>query len=580
MPVFLFILLMCLSTVNAEEQNILQSDSTSNSFNTYNSEIGNNSNEFSENIVNSNNSSGNFMAAGSEDSYFNVDQIKDAASRVKNDVDNNYTLPENVTINGTTVNMAQFLELMMTATLQINSGNTNPIPLRTFNLPTNPVDDIRAGNIAISEYLKIANDLKTYMDSTGKTPDYQYQTSLGIHLGFQNCVYMFSFILYVNKVGNYLPNFVPMKPWSSIAGQTAGIIPNGPKFSLDQIRDAATTVKNNVESNCKLPDNVTINGTTINMAQFLELLTSATLQISSGNTNPIPLRTFNLPGNSVDDVRVGNIVISEYLKIANDLKGYMDSTGKTPDYQYQTSIGTHLGFQNCVYMFSFILYANKVGNYLPNFVPMKPWSSIVGQSAGLIDNGPKFSIDQISAAAVTVKNQVESNNNLPDNVTINGTTINMAQFLELLTTASLRINSGNTNPIPLRTFNLPGNSVDDIRAGVLSKSEYLKIANDLKGYMDSTGKTPDYQYQTSLGIHLGFQNCVYMYSIILYVYKTGNYLPDLVGIKSWSSIVSQSAGIIPNGPKFSIDQISAAAVTVKNQVESNNNLPDNVTLNG
>ncbi|MGZ7116535.1 MAG: glycosyl hydrolase family 18 protein, partial [Methanobacterium sp.] len=275
--------------------------------------------------------------------YFTIGQITDAAASLNAYVERYYTLPANVTINGTTMNMAQFLELMMTATQQINNKNNNPILLRTFNLPTNPLDDIKSGNIQIAEYLKIANDLKTYMDSTGKTPDYQYQTSLGTHLGFQNLVYMYSFILYVNKVGNYLLNFVPMKPWSSIGGQSAGIIPNGPTFTIDQIKDTATTIRNYVESKNKLPDNITINGTTMNMAQFLELMMTATLQLNSGNNNPIPLRTYNLPNNPLDDIKSGNIQIAEYLKIANDLKIYMDSTGKTPDYQYQTSLGTHLG---------------------------------------------------------------------------------------------------------------------------------------------------------------------------------------------------------------------------------------------
>ena len=77
--------------------------------------------------------------------------------------------------------MAQFLELMMTATIQMNNGNNNLIPLRAFSNPSNPADGIRQGNVLKVEYLKIANDLKTYMDTTGRAPDYQYQTSLGTH---------------------------------------------------------------------------------------------------------------------------------------------------------------------------------------------------------------------------------------------------------------------------------------------------------------------------------------------------------------------------------------------------------------
>ena len=181
---------------------------------------------------------------------------------------------------------------------------------------------------------------------------------------------MYSKVLSIHRVANYLPDYTEMKSWSSIAGNSAGIIPNGPKYTIYQIKEAANTVKNYIESNNQLPSNVTINET-INMAQFLELMMSASLQIESGNSNPIPLRTYNLPSNPLDDIIYGNILKVEYLKIANDLKTYMDQTGRTPDYQYQTSLGVHLGFQNLVYMYSMVL--DSYGGNLPDTIKMQSW---------------------------------------------------------------------------------------------------------------------------------------------------------------------------------------------------------------
>ncbi len=70
------------------------------------------------------------------------------------------------TINGTDVTLSQFLELLTTALLQINSGNNNTIILRNFTAPVNPKESINAGNIYKAEYLKIASDIKNYMDNT------------------------------------------------------------------------------------------------------------------------------------------------------------------------------------------------------------------------------------------------------------------------------------------------------------------------------------------------------------------------------------------------------------------------------
>ena len=126
---------------------------------------------------------------------FTVKQIKDAASTVRDYIETYHKLPSTVNINGTNVTMSQFLELSTTALLQINSGNNNPITLKSFSSPTSPIENIHAGNIPKAEFLKIANDVKNYMDSSGKTPDFAYQTSLGTYLRFENLVYMYSMIL-------------------------------------------------------------------------------------------------------------------------------------------------------------------------------------------------------------------------------------------------------------------------------------------------------------------------------------------------------------------------------------------------
>ncbi len=118
--------------------------------------------------------------------------------------------------------MSQFLELLTTAILQINSGNNNSIPLRNFTAPTSSQDNIISGNIYKAEYLKIANDVKNYMDSSGKTPDYAYGTSLGTCLGFENLVYMYSMILDYHKTSGKVADFAMMKPWNALGATDYG----------------------------------------------------------------------------------------------------------------------------------------------------------------------------------------------------------------------------------------------------------------------------------------------------------------------------------------------------------------------
>jgi hypothetical protein len=271
------------------------------------------------------------------------------------------------------------------------------------------------------------------------------------------------------------------------------------------------------------------------MSQFLELSTTALLQITSGNNNTIILRNFTAVTSTKDSIRAGNIYKSEYLKIANDIKNYMDNTGKSPDYAYGTSLGSYLGFQNLVYMYSMILdYYNSNGR-MADWAGMEPWSLITSRPV-LDPNAPKFSVGQIKVAASTVRSQIETNHQLPSTVTINGTLVDMSQFLELSTTALLQISSGNNNTIPLRNFTLAGSSIDNIRSGNIYKTEYMKIASDIKNYMDNTGKSPDYAYMTSLGSYLGFKNLVYMYSMILDYYNTSGKIADWAGMQPAKAI--------------------------------------------
>ena len=157
--------------------------------------------------------------------------------------------------------------MLTSALLQINSGTNNPIAVKSFTAPTSPQDNIRAGNIPKSEYLKIANDIKNYMDTSGKTPDFAYKTSLGTYLGYQNLVYMYSMILDYHKTSGKMADFAMMKPWSAVktaASGTAGDpsvapttltnAPNGTSFTVTQIKDAASRVRAYIENNKKLPN--------------------------------------------------------------------------------------------------------------------------------------------------------------------------------------------------------------------------------------------------------------------------------------------------------------------------------------
>ena len=179
---------------------------------------------------------------------------------------------------------------------------------------------------------------KTTWTPSGKTPEFAYKQAWDTYLRFENLVYMYSMILDYHRTSGKMADFAMMEPWSVIVSKPV-LDPNAPKFTVDQIKDAASNVRSYIETNHQLPSSVLKWIKSVTMHQFLELLTTALLQINSGNSNLIPLRTFSAPASPIDNIYAGNIPKAEFLKIARDVKNYMDSSGKTPEFAYHTSLG-------------------------------------------------------------------------------------------------------------------------------------------------------------------------------------------------------------------------------------------------
>ena len=146
-----------------------------------------------------------------------TDQVINASSVVKLYVETNHTLPNTVNVGGNQVNMPQFLKLSTTALLNINNNSNATIALGNYGNSTASSENITSSNITKTEYLDIANRVKSYMDSNGRAPNYATQTSTGDTIRFESMVYMYSKILNYYKTNKILPNYVSVNAWSTIS---------------------------------------------------------------------------------------------------------------------------------------------------------------------------------------------------------------------------------------------------------------------------------------------------------------------------------------------------------------------------
>jgi len=138
-------------------------------------------------------------------------------------------------------------------------------------------------------------------------------------------------------------------------------------------------------------------------------------------------------------------------------------------------------------------------------------------------------------AAGTVKAMIESNKALPGSVTIGSSTINMAQFLFLATSATNLLNSGKplNTTLTVGSYSLPASSTESLNTGGLTVGTYVDFANRIAQYMAENYQAPPYGLM-GLG-QISYHSQIYLYSRVLTSYKNNGILPSTVTVKAWSA---------------------------------------------
>ncbi|MGZ7047651.1 MAG: pseudomurein-binding repeat-containing protein, partial [Methanobacterium sp.] len=237
----------------------------------------------------------------------------------------------------------------------------------------------------------------------------------------------------------------------------------------------------------------------------------------------------------------GSITKSGYIDAANRINSFINTYGQAPNY-VTTTLGK-VPYESLVYMYSKILNFYKTNNYLPNYVTMDPNFKVSPPIANDL-SVTTFTVSQINDAASRVKTYIETNKALPGYVTIGSEQVKMTDFLRLLVIGTIELKEGSWSQISLKSVNTAAAPTENIAAGNIVLTGYMDIANRVKAFIDANGQAPNYA-TTSIG-QMKFESLIYMYSKILNFYKTNNYLPAYVSMKSWSEITRPATTPIPS----------------------------------
>ncbi len=488
---------------------------------------------------------------------FSLEDLEYASSSVQTYVEANHQLPANVTINGTTVNMAQFLKLIATAAININGSLNSSISLGNYTAATNPSETITtSGNLNKTDYLNLANSIKSYMDSNGRAPDYR-TISLG-NMRYESLVYTFAQIMKSYQVAEILPNYITVIPWTTVANNSTAFI------TMDQIRNAADTVQSYIETKHQLPDHVTILGSKVSMPNFLKLEITYLVNANDNLYQSIILRNYNTAPNPYESITGGNLNSTDYLDAANRIINFMDVNGYTPN--YVTTVRGYIRYESLVYTYAEIINSASNKLRLPGYITLTPWTTVTNSNTVFI------TMDQINTVVWAVKNYVETNHALPSSVTISGRQITMPQFLKLELTSLKNIYAGLYQSIVLQSYSAPASPSETLASGKINYENYLTVADNVISFMNSNGQAPNYAW-TSQG-NMRYESLVHMYSQIINYYNVNDKLPQYVTVNPWTTVAS------PGTVTFSASQIISGAETVKTYIETHHALPSSITISG
>ena len=554
-----FITFISLNGIYATGDN--QNLSSENNFNNISYNNTNNNQSYSNGNDNQNNE---YMAAGEGNLSFTNEQITNATVEVKNYLEITKTLPTLITINGTKINQAQFLHLLTTVILKINNTNTTTTTLINANLPTTTgTETIVLGTLNKTEYLTIAQNILTYINTNQKAPS-TITSNIGT-INYQSLIYMYTRALNMYNTNKALPTYLAVKAW------TASNLPitdtSKTSITTSDVINTAIAVKGYIEAYKTLPEYININGIIVNQATFLSLLTKTTLQLNTGSTTTLNLVNIAQPTTTgTETIVLGTLNKTEYLTIAQNILTYINTNQKAPS-TITSNIGT-INYQSLIYMYTRALNMYNTNKALPTYLIIKAWTA----SNLPITDTTKTSIttSDVINTAIAVKNYLETTTNLPEYININGIIVNQATFLSLLTKTTLQVSTNNNTPLGLKNTNQPGSCKEIIIDGTLNTTEYLEIAQDILTYINNNNQAPA-SCTSTLGT-MNYQSLIYMYCRVLLQYDSNKYLPKSIMVTSWFTPILEDY--------FSNLEIMNVAVEVKTFFVVTDTLPTLITIRG
>lgn len=171
-----------------------------------------------------------------------------------------------------------------------------------------------------------------------------------------------------------------------------------------------------------------------------------------------------------------------------------------------------------------------------------------------------FTFDEMTSTAEDVASYTSNNSKVPKSVTINSKTVLSQNYLNMLTTAVVKLNDGtkSSTTVPNRAA---APKPQGTGKGTLTKAQYITMAKNINSFYSSNGRAPNFASSTVGDIR--YESLIYGYSKILRDYKKNGALPASMSFSSITAISSSGVTVDTTPPTTSINLASGSYNSVK-----------------
>jgi len=304
---------------------------------------------------------------------------------------------------------------------------------------------------------------------------------------------------------------------------------HGTDLSYSEISVASKVIEKYGSSNGKIPNGIVIDNKSISMDDYLYAAARTTINLNTNQKKTITTNNYKPPTNPPTITATGTLTKNGYLQTAANIKKYMETYGRSPNYA-TTTIGK-VNYQSLIYTYSRIINFYNTNKRLPSSVTIKSVKINTIPSTST----PQLSYNEISSISQVIAG-LGQNDKMPSQITVNNKNMTLDDYLYAAVTTTINLNINQKVNVPINNYKPPTDPLNTTAAGTLTKTEYLQVAQNIKKYMETYGRSPDY-VSTTIG-KVNYQSLIYAYARTINFYNNNGRLPNsitVIGFKSSES---------------------------------------------